>query len=56
MDKNFGIGLAFFDWVFGTMTMVEPPFNRTGLEAAAVTSPVRRLKAATQQQTRGGMR
>jgi sterol desaturase/sphingolipid hydroxylase (fatty acid hydroxylase superfamily) len=34
MDKNLGIGFAFFDWLFGTMTMVEPPFNNTGLEAA----------------------
>lgn len=34
MDKNFGIGFAFFDWLFGTMTSVEPPFNDAGLVAA----------------------
>jgi len=34
MDKNFGIGFAFFDWLFGTMTLVEPPFNEAGLAAA----------------------
>jgi sterol desaturase/sphingolipid hydroxylase (fatty acid hydroxylase superfamily) len=34
MDKNFGIGFALFDWLFGTMTLVEPPFNNAGLEAA----------------------
>jgi sterol desaturase/sphingolipid hydroxylase (fatty acid hydroxylase superfamily) len=34
MDKNFGIGLAFFDWLFGTMAPVQPPFNHAGLEAA----------------------
>jgi sterol desaturase/sphingolipid hydroxylase (fatty acid hydroxylase superfamily) len=34
MDKNFGIGFAFFDWLFGTMASVQPPFNHAGLEAA----------------------
>jgi len=34
MDKNFGIGFAFFDWLFGTMAPVQPPLNHTGLEAA----------------------
>jgi sterol desaturase/sphingolipid hydroxylase (fatty acid hydroxylase superfamily) len=34
MDKNFGIGFAFFDWLFGTMAPVQPPFNRAGLDAA----------------------
>ena len=34
MDKNFGIGFAFFDWLFGTMVSVQPPFNHAGLEAA----------------------
>ena len=34
MDKNFGIGFAFFDWLFGTMASVQPPFNHGGLEAA----------------------
>jgi sterol desaturase/sphingolipid hydroxylase (fatty acid hydroxylase superfamily) len=34
MDRNFGIGFAFFDWLFGTMTLVEPPFNNAGLVAA----------------------
>lgn len=34
MDKNFGIGFAFFDWLFGTLASVQPPFNRAGLEAA----------------------
>lgn len=34
MDKNFGIGFAFFDWLFGTLQPVQPPFNHEGLEAA----------------------
>jgi len=34
MDKNFGIGFAFFDWLFGTMAPVQPPFNHAGLAAA----------------------
>jgi sterol desaturase/sphingolipid hydroxylase (fatty acid hydroxylase superfamily) len=34
LDKNFGIGFAFFDWLFGTMASVQPPFNHAGLEAA----------------------
>ena len=34
MDKNFGIGFAFFDWLFGTMAPVQPPFNHAGLTAA----------------------
>lgn len=34
MDKNFGIGFAFFDWLFGTMASVQPAFNHAGLEAA----------------------
>ena len=34
MDKNFGIGFAFFDWVFGTMAPVQPRFNHAGLAAA----------------------
>jgi sterol desaturase/sphingolipid hydroxylase (fatty acid hydroxylase superfamily) len=34
MDKNFGIGFAFFDWLFGTMAPVQPPFNHAGFEAA----------------------
>ncbi len=34
MNKNFGIGLAFFDWLFGTMAPVQPPFNHPGLAAA----------------------
>ncbi len=34
MDKNFGIGFAFFDWLFGTMASVQPPFNHAGLAAA----------------------
>lgn len=34
MDKNFGIGFAFFDWLFGTLASVQPPFNHTGLKAA----------------------
>lgn len=34
MDKNFGIGFAFFDWMFGTMASVQPPFNHAGLDAA----------------------
>ena len=34
MDKNFGIGFAFFDWLFGTMASVQPPLNHSGLEAA----------------------
>jgi sterol desaturase/sphingolipid hydroxylase (fatty acid hydroxylase superfamily) len=34
MDKNFGIGFAFFDWLFGTMAPVQPPFNHAGLRAA----------------------
>jgi sterol desaturase/sphingolipid hydroxylase (fatty acid hydroxylase superfamily) len=34
MNKNFGIGFAFFDWLFGTMASVQPPFNHAGLEAA----------------------
>ena len=34
MDKNFGIGFAFFDWLFGTMASVQTPFNHAGLKAA----------------------
>jgi sterol desaturase/sphingolipid hydroxylase (fatty acid hydroxylase superfamily) len=34
MDKNFGIGFAFFDWLFGTMMRVQPRFNHRGLAAA----------------------
>jgi sterol desaturase/sphingolipid hydroxylase (fatty acid hydroxylase superfamily) len=34
MDKNFGIGFAFFDWLFGTMASVQPPFNHAGLAMA----------------------
>lgn len=34
MDKNFGIGFAFFDWLFGTMVSVQPPLNRAGIEVA----------------------
>ncbi len=34
MDRNFGIGFAFFDWLFGTMSSVQPPFNHAGLEGA----------------------
>jgi sterol desaturase/sphingolipid hydroxylase (fatty acid hydroxylase superfamily) len=34
MDKNFGIGFAFFDWLFGTMAPVQPPFNHAGFAAA----------------------
>ena len=34
MDKNFGIGFAFFDWLFGTMAPIQPPFNHAGLAAA----------------------
>jgi sterol desaturase/sphingolipid hydroxylase (fatty acid hydroxylase superfamily) len=34
MDKKFGIGFAFFDWLFGTMAPVQPRFNHAGLEAA----------------------
>jgi sterol desaturase/sphingolipid hydroxylase (fatty acid hydroxylase superfamily) len=34
MDKNFGIGFAFFDWLFGTMVSVQPPFNRAGFGVA----------------------
>jgi sterol desaturase/sphingolipid hydroxylase (fatty acid hydroxylase superfamily) len=34
MDKNFGIGLAFFDWLFGTMASVQPPINHAGFAAA----------------------
>ena len=28
MDTNFGIGFAFFDWLFGTLQPVQPPFNQ----------------------------
>jgi sterol desaturase/sphingolipid hydroxylase (fatty acid hydroxylase superfamily) len=34
MNKNFGIGFAFFDWLFGTMATVQPPLNHAGLAAA----------------------
>lgn len=34
MDANFGIGFAFFDWLFGTLKPVQPPFNHTGFEVA----------------------
>ena len=34
MNKNFGIGFAFFDWLFGTMATVQPPLNQAGLAAA----------------------
>jgi sterol desaturase/sphingolipid hydroxylase (fatty acid hydroxylase superfamily) len=51
MDKNFGIGFAFFDWLFGTMASVQPPFNHAGLEVAQqkfdfVTRGQRQLRAA----------
>ena len=34
MDKNFGIGFAFFDWLFGTLQPIQPPFNHVGFEMA----------------------
>jgi sterol desaturase/sphingolipid hydroxylase (fatty acid hydroxylase superfamily) len=34
MDANFGIGFAFFDWLFGTLQSVQPPFNHAGFEVA----------------------
>jgi len=34
MDTNFGIGFAFFDWLFGTLQPVQPPFNHAGFEVA----------------------
>jgi sterol desaturase/sphingolipid hydroxylase (fatty acid hydroxylase superfamily) len=34
MDANFGIAFAFFDWLFGTLQPVQPPFNHRGFEVA----------------------
>ena len=51
MDKNFGIGFAFFDWLFGTMASVQPPFNHAGLEAAK-----ERFDFVTQTQKRASNR
>ena len=34
MNKNFGIGFFLFDRLFGTIAIVQRPFNRRGLEAA----------------------
>ena len=34
MDRNFGIGFAFYDWVFGTLAATSRPFNRQGYEVA----------------------
>jgi sterol desaturase/sphingolipid hydroxylase (fatty acid hydroxylase superfamily) len=51
MDKNFGIGFAFFDWLFGTMASVQPPFNHAGIEAAE-----QRFAFVTQAQSQPGKR
>jgi sterol desaturase/sphingolipid hydroxylase (fatty acid hydroxylase superfamily) len=34
MDRNFGIGFFFFDWLFGTLALEQRPFNRKGYEEA----------------------
>jgi sterol desaturase/sphingolipid hydroxylase (fatty acid hydroxylase superfamily) len=34
MDKNFGIGFFFFDWLFGTLSNGETAFNHSGYRAA----------------------
>jgi hypothetical protein len=34
MDRNFGIGLFLFDFVFGTLANEEPIFNHVGYRAA----------------------